>query len=309
MQIHVLGSAAGGGFPQWNCNCNNCAGFRNGTLNAQARTQSSIALSQDGEHWILFNASPDIRAQLAAFPAMQPARALRDTGISAVVLMDSQVDHTTGLLSLREGLPMEVWCTREVHDDLSSGFPLFTMLEHWNGGLSWREIQASEQVEFSIPCAPALRLTAIPLLSNAPPYSPRRDNPHPGDNIGIFIRDTRTGTTVLYAPGLGQPDERILDWMRKADILLVDGTVWHDDEMIRQEVGTKTGQAMGHLAQSGSGGMIEVLDTMPASRKILIHINNTNPILNEDSPERAELGEHGIEVSWDGMHIDLSGQP
>ncbi len=164
-------------------------------------------------------------------------------------------------------------------------------------------------MEFSIPCAPALRLTAIPLLSNAPPYSPRRDNPHPGDNIGIFIRDTRTGTTVLYAPGLGQPDERILDWMRKADILLVDGTVWHDDEMIRQEVGTKTGQAMGHLAQSGSGGMIEVLDTMPASRKILIHINNTNPILNEDSPERAELGEHGIEVSWDGMHIDLSGQP
>lgn len=309
MQIHVLGSAAGGGFPQWNCNCSNCAGFRNGTLNAQARTQSSIAVSEDGEHWILFNASPDIRAQLAAFPAMQPARALRDTGINAIVLMDSQVDHTTGLLSLREGLPMDVWCTRQVHDDLSAGFPLFTMLEHWNGGLNWREIEVTELVEFTIPCAPSLRLTPIPLLSNAPPYSPRRDNPHPGDNIGLFLRDTRTGTTVLYAPGLGQPDARILSWMRKADILLVDGTVWHDDEMIRQEVGTKTGQAMGHLAQSGPGGMIEVLDTLPASRKILIHINNTNPILDEDSLERAELGEHGIEVSWDGMHIDLSGQP
>lgn len=309
MQIHVLGSAAGGGFPQWNCNCRNCAGFRKGTLKAQARTQSSIAVSEDGDHWILFNASPDIRAQLSAFPAMQPARALRDTGISAIVLMDSQVDHTTGLLSLREGLPMDVWCTRQVHDDLSSGFPLFNMLEHWNGGLNWREIEASEQVEFSIPCAPSLRLTAIPLLSNAPPYSPRRDNPHPGDNIGLFLRDTRTGTRVLYAPGLGQPDERILAWMRKADILLVDGTVWRDDEMIRQEVGTKTGQAMGHLAQSGPGGMIEVLDTMPARRKILIHINNTNPILDEDSPEHAELGEHGIEVSRDGMHIDLSGQP
>lgn len=309
MQIHILGSAAGGGFPQWNCNCRNCAGFRNSSVSAQARTQSSIAISEDGEHWILFNASPDIRAQLAAFPAMQPARALRDTGISAIVLIDSQVDHTTGLLSLREGLPMDVWCTRQVHDDLSSGFPLFTMLKHWNGGLTWREIEASEQVEFRIPCAPSIQLTAIPLLSNAPPYSPRRDNPHPGDNIGIFLRDTRSGTTVLYAPGLGQPDERILGWMRKADILLVDGTVWHDDEMIRQEVGTRTGQAMGHLAQSGPGGMIEVLDTMPASRKILIHINNTNPILDEDSPERAELVGHGIEVSRDGMHIDMSGQP
>jgi len=309
MQIHILGSGAGGGFPQWNCNCRNCSGFRNGNLNAKARTQSSIAISEDGERWILFNASPDIRAQLADFPAMQPARSLRDTGIDAIVLMDSQVDHTTGLLSLREGLPLDVWCTRQVHDDLSSGFPLFRMLEHWNGGLNWREVEASEEVEFSIPCAPSIQLTAIPLLSNAPPYSPRRDNPHPGDNIGLFLRDTRTGTTVLYAPGLGQLDERTIAWMRKADVLLVDGTVWRDDEMIRQEVGTKTGQAMGHLAQSGPGGMIELLDTMPASRKILIHINNTNPILDEDSAEHAELGAHGIEVSRDGMHIDLSGQP
>ncbi|WP_286220841.1 pyrroloquinoline quinone biosynthesis protein PqqB [Marinobacter apostichopi] len=307
MQVRVLGSAAGGGFPQWNCNCRNCAGFRNGTLNAQARTQSSIAISEDGKHWILINASPDIRAQLAAFPAMQPGRALRDTGINAIVLMDSQVDHTTGLLSLREGLPLDVWCTRQVHDDLSSGFPLFLMLGHWNGGLNWRSIEASEQQAFTIPCAPSIELTAIPLLSNAPPYSPRRDNPHPGDNIGLFLRDTRTGTRVLYAPGLGKPDQRLLAWMRIADVLLVDGTVWHDDEMIRQEVGTKTGQAMGHLAQSGAGGMIDVLGTMLASRKILIHINNTNPILDEDSPERAELSRHGIEVAWDGMHIDLSG--
>ena len=309
MQIHILGSAAGGGFPQWNCNCRNCSGYRNGTINAEARTQSSIAISEDGERWILFNASPDIRAQLAAFPAMQPARARRDTGIEAIVLIDSQVDHTTGLLTLREGLPLDVWCTQQVHDDLSTGFPLFKMLEHWNGGLKWHEIESSEQVEFAIPCAPSIQITAIPLLSNAPPYSPRRDNPHPGDNIGLFLRDTRTGITVLYAPGLGKPDKRILAWMRKADVLLVDGTTWHDDEMIRQEVGTKTAQAMGHLAQSGPGGMIELLDTMPAQRKILIHINNTNPILDEDSAERAELADHGIEVSRDGMHIDLSGQP
>ncbi|WP_417501554.1 pyrroloquinoline quinone biosynthesis protein PqqB [Marinobacter sp.] len=309
MYVHVLGSAAGGGFPQWNCNCANCHGFRKGTLNATARTQSSIAVSEDGERWILFNASPDIRAQLGSWDASQPARTLRDTGINAIVLIDSQVDHTTGLLTLREGLPLDVWCTAQVKGDLSTGFPLFPMLEHWNGGMNWREVPANESSVFTIPCAPSLNLTAIPLLSNAPPYSPRRGIPHPGDNIGIFIEDTRTGQRMLYAPGLGRMDSRILSWMRKADLLMVDGTVWHDDEMIRQAVGTKTGQDMGHLAQSGPGGMIEVLDTMPAKRKILIHINNTNPILDEDSPERAELTSHGIEVAWDGMEIEWKGAP
>lgn len=308
MQLHVLGSAAGGGFPQWNCNCTNCDAMRRGTLNAKPRTQSSIAISQDGEHWILCNASPDIRAQLAAFAPMQPNRAVRDTGIDAILLMDSQVDHTTGLLSLREGCPLDVWCTTQVHEDLSTGFPLFPMLRHWNGGLQWRKMPCSGDRSFSIECAPALRLTAIPLRSNAPPYSPRRHKTHPGDNVGLFIEDTRNGATVMYAPGLGKPDENIRSWLARADTLLVDGTVWHDDEMVRREVGTRTGQEMGHLAQSGPGGMIELLDSLPANRKILIHINNTNPILDEDSPERAELARHGIDVAWDGLHLDLSGE-
>lgn len=307
MQIHVLGSAAGGGFPQWNCNCRNCDGVRKGTLNATPRTQSSIAISEDGERWILCNASPDIRTQLADFAPLQPARNVRDTGIEAVLLMDSQIDHTTGLLTLREGCPLDVWCTPQVHEDLSTGFPLFPMLEHWNGGLKWKEIPAADNESFWIPAAPSLKLTAIPLHSNAPPYSPRRGKTIPGDNVGLFIEDTRTGTRVLYAPGLGQPDDRLKAWMRNADVLLVDGTVWDDDEMQRQEVGIKTGQDMGHLAQYGPGGMIELLDTLPASRKILIHINNTNPILDEDSMERAVLKIHNIEVAYDGMHLDLGG--
>jgi pyrroloquinoline quinone biosynthesis protein B len=306
MQIRVLGSAAGGGFPQWNCNCRNCDGFRKGTLKGSARTQSSIAISQDGQHWILCNASPDIRAQLASFEAMQPARALRDTGIESILLFDSQVDHTTGLLMLREGMPLDIWCTAQVHEDLSTGFPLFEMLKHWNGGPRWNEVKPDPAAPFTMPCAPALRLTAIPLLSNAPPYSPRRHKTHPGDNIGLFIEDTRSGETVLYAPGLGQPDDNILAWMAKANTLMVDGTVWHDDEMLRSEVGTRTGQDMGHLAQSGPGGMIEVLNGLNARRKILIHINNTNPILDESSEERAVLASHGIEVAYDGMHLNLT---
>lgn len=304
MHIQILGSAAGGGFPQWNCNCRNCAGLRAGTLNAEARTQSSIALSDDGVNWVLCNASPDIRAQIEAFPTLQPARRLRDTAIAAVLLMDSQIDHVTGLLTLREGCPHSVWCTEMVHQDLTSGFPLFTMLQHWNGGLAWNPI-ALDGEPFSIPACPGLRFTAIALRSSAPPYSPHRGNPHPGDNIGLFVEDLRTGGSLFYAPGLGQVDEALLGWMRRADCLLVDGTLWRDDEMRLCEVGDKLGSEMGHLPQSGPGGMLEVLDGLPDKRRVLIHINNTNPILDADSAERAELDARGIEVARDGMAIRL----
>ncbi len=303
MFIQILGSAAGGGFPQWNCNCTNCAGLRAGTLRGQARTQSSIAISDNGVDWILCNASPDIRAQLEAFPALQPARKPRDTAIGAIILLDSQIDHTTGLLTLREGCPHEVWCTEMVHQDLTTGFPLFNMLEHWNGGLKWNPIALDGS--FVIPACPNLVITPIPLRSSAPPYSPHRNDPHPGDNIGLFIEDRRTGGKLFYAPGLGQVSEALLGTMRGADCLLVDGTLWRDDEMRVREVGDKLGSEMGHLPQSGPGGMIEVLDGLPAARKILIHINNTNLILDQDSPERAMLDEHGIEVAFDGMSIEL----
>lgn len=303
MHVQILGSAAGGGFPQWNCNCRNCDGLRRGTLNAKARTQSSIALSDDGVNWILCNASPDIRTQLEQTPVLQPARAVRDTAIRAIVLMDSQIDHVTGLLTLREGCPHEVWCTDMVHEDLRTGFPLFPMLSHWNGGLQRRRIGLGEP--FRIPACPALEFLPIPLRSAAPPYSPHRNDPHPGDNIGLLVRDTNTGGVLFYAPGLGQPDDGLLATMRDADCLLVDGTLWRDDEMAFAGVGDKLGSEMGHLQQSGPGGMIELLDAQPASRKVLIHINNTNPILDEDSAERAELVAHGIEVAHDGMQIVL----
>jgi len=303
MFVRILGSAAGGGFPQWNCNCANCSGVRNGTLRTQPRTQSSIAISDDGQNWILCNASPDIRAQLESFPALQPARRPRDTAIGAIILLDSQIDHTTGLLTLREGCPHEVWCTEMVHQDLTTGFPLFNMLSHWNGGLRWNPIGLEGQ--FSIDCCPNLLISPIPLRSSAPPYSPHRNDPHPGDNIGLLIEDRRSGGRLFYAPGLGQVSEALCETMRGADCLLVDGTLWRDDEMQVREVGGKLGSEMGHLPQSGPGGMIEVLDGVPGKRKILIHINNTNPILDEDSAERRILDEHGIEVAFDGMDIEL----
>ena len=147
MQVRVLGAAAGGGFPQWNCNCRNCDGVRKGTIRAQARTQSSIAVSADGVDWVLFNASPDLLAQIKSFPALQPARAIRDTGIRAIVLMDGQIDHTTGLLMLREGKPLEIWCTDMVREDLTTGNPLFNILGHYCG-VNWHRLPTAAGQQF-----------------------------------------------------------------------------------------------------------------------------------------------------------------
>jgi pyrroloquinoline quinone biosynthesis protein B len=302
MKIHVLGSGAGGGFPQWNCNCENCAGFRAGKLRARARTQSSIAVSGDGENWVLINASPDIRQQLADAPHMQPNRGLRDTAISAVLLIDSQIDHTTGLLTLREGKRLPIYCTSNVEADLTSGFPLFSMLSHYCG-VDWQQIQPEGQ-SFTIPEAPGLEFAALPIASAAPPYSPHRQDPHPGDTIALRITDPASGKKLFYAPGLGAHDADTRAWMAESDLLLVDGTFWTEDEMITRGVGTKPAASMGHLPQSGENGMIELLRPMPA-RKVLIHINNTNPILDEDSAERKILADEGIEVAHDGLQLTL----
>ena len=304
MQVRVLGAAAGGGFPQWNCNCRNCDGVRKGTIRAQVRTQSSIAVSSDGVSWVLFNASPDLLAQIKAFPALQPARAIRDTAIRAVVLMDGQIDHTTGLLMLREGKPLEIWCTDMVREDLTTGNPLFNILGHYCG-VNWHELPTAPGSQFQVIGAEKLSFTAVPLKSKAPPYSPHRDNPHEGDNIGMRITDTRSGKVLFYAPGLGEIEPHLKPFLEEADCLMVDGTFWTDDEMIKLGISSKRARDSGHLPQSGEAGMMSVLKPLPAARKVLIHINNTNPILDEDSPERAELTRAGIEVAFDGMEISL----
>ena len=303
MQILVLGAAAGGGFPQWNCNCRNCAGLRNGSVRATARTQSSIAVSANGVDWVLFNASPDILTQIRANPALQPGRALRDSGIVGVVLIDAQIDHTTGLFMLREGKPLDVWCTPQVHEDLTTGNPIFNVLSHFCT-VRWQPVQALPPTPFSIPGAAGLRFTPVPLSSKAPPYSPHRHDPHPGDNIGVLIEDEASGQKVFYAPGFGAMEAHLETYLAEADCLLLDGTFWSDDEMIDLGISSKRAREIGHLPQSGTDGMIALLSRYPKPRKVLIHINNTNPILDEDSAERAELTRAGIELAFDGMLIN-----
>jgi pyrroloquinoline quinone biosynthesis protein B len=304
VKVMVLGSAAGGGFPQWNCNCNNCCGVRSGSLDAIPRTQSSIAVSVDGERWILFNASPDIRSQLEANPPLQPKRGRRDTGVHGVVLADSQIDHTTGLLFLREGCPLRVYCTDMVAQDLSTGFPIFVMLQSWDGGVIHTTIPIDGSA-FQVIDIEEISITAIPLDGKAPPYSPHRHDPHVGDNVGYLIEDTRSQASLFYAPGLGQMSSALLNMMGGADCVMVDGTFWCEDEMQRAGVGTKLASDMGHLPQSGDEGMLHWLSKIPGPRKILIHINNTNPILIENSPERKLVEETGVEVAYDGMTFDL----
>jgi pyrroloquinoline quinone biosynthesis protein B len=302
--LRVLGSAAGGGFPQWNCNCFNCDGVRRGTIRATPRTQSSIALGDRRNNWVVVNASPDILAQLRAAPALQPARYTRDTGIVGVVLIDAQIDHVTGLLMLREhrqALP--VYASAAVLDDLSTVFPLTRMLSHYCG-LDTHTLPL-DGTAFAVPPLDDVALTAVPLQSKAPPYSPSRNAHRHGDNIGLRIVDRASGRRAFYAPGLASIEPHVFDELGSADVVLVDGTCWRNDELQTLGFSAKTAADMGHLAQSGPGGMIELLDQLPAARKVLIHINNTNPILDEDSPQRRELDAHGIEVAYDGMEIAL----
>jgi pyrroloquinoline quinone biosynthesis protein B len=303
VRVKVLGSSAGGGFPQWNCNCRNCAGVRAGTLRARPRSQSSIAVSGDGGRWVLFNASPDILAQIQATPELQPRSSLRSSGIVAVVLTDGQVDHVTGLLLLREGNRLPLYATELVRDDLTRGFPVLPVLDHFCG-VDWHRIEIDARW-FTVTGIDAIELQAIPLVSKPAPFSPRRDAPQPGDNIGVVIRDRETRRSVLYAPGIAEIDESVGRAMAKVDCLLVDGTFWTDDEMISLGVGRKRARDIGHLPQYGAGGMIERLREFPKARRVLIHINNTNPILDEASAERQTLEREGIEVAYDGMELVL----
>jgi len=305
MKIHVLGSSAGGGFPQWNCNCANCSAVRLGSPHHRARTQSSIAVSCDDANWLLFNASPDILQQIRSFPKLQPARALRDTAIRAIFLIDAQIDHCTGLYMLREHRQqLPLWCHALVREDLCAGNPIFKVLEHYCG-VNWHDVPLGAP-GFEIDGVPGLQLQALPLISNAPPYSPHRDRPQAGDNVGVTLIDRGTGRRLFYAPGLGEMEPHVWDAMQAADCVLVDGTLWTDDEMIRLGASTKTSRAMGHLPQSGPEGLMHWLDQLrPSTRKVLIHINNTNPILDESSPQRRELERRGIEVAFDGMELEL----
>lgn len=307
MKIVILGSGAGGGFPQWNCHCDNCRGVRLGTIKAKARTQSSIAVSPNGKDWVLINASPDLRVQINQTPQLWPVdtNQQRGTSIKSIVLTDSQIDHTTGLLTLREGLPLPVYCTDVVYEDLTESYPLFPMLKHWHGGLQRHSISTEFTDSFTPEGIDGLTFHPVVLESNAPPYSTYRDKVVPGNNIGLKIIDDRTGKSVFYAPGCVQANPLVREMLSDASCVLFDGTLWLDDEMIQKGFSNRLGTQMGHMPVNGPDGAVALLNEFAIDRKILIHLNNTNPILNETSQAHQYLQDNNIEMAFDGMEINV----
>ncbi len=278
--------------------------MRDGSVRATPRTQSAIAVSADGRRWLLCNASPDLHRQIAATPALQPRGAVRESPIAGVLLVDGQVDHAAGLLLLRESAaPIEVWSTEAVHEDLSSGFPLFGILGHYCG-VHWNALALGAWHE--MPALPGVRVRALAVDGKPGPYSPHRSAPRTGDNIALAFVDAASGAQLLYAPGLAAVAGPVAAALHESRCVLVDGSFWADDEMIRAGISEKRARDLGHLPQSGPGGLLEALARLPRStRRILVHVNNTNPILDEDSAERAMLTAAGIEVGVDGMEIEL----
>jgi len=300
MHIKVLGSAAGGGFPQWNCYCNNCVAARKGEIKSQVCMQSSIVILENNKR-ILINVSPDIHQQISTL-AITTANQKREDLFSAIILLDSQLDHTLGLLSLREAKHLKIYATDNVLQDLHEDFSVIKILSRYCGVECKRIIL---QQNFVISDIPYLEFTAISLKSKAPPYSRRRAHYSDGETIGLLIKDTFSGKNLFYAPSIGYINQDLFNLMEQSDCVLVDGTFWHADEMQQNGVGHKSAQDMGHIPLMGEAGMLTTLKQLARSRKILTHINNTNPILNTHSTEYAELCKHNIEVAYDGMDIRL----
>ncbi|MGD1926654.1 MAG: pyrroloquinoline quinone biosynthesis protein PqqB [Paracoccaceae bacterium] len=302
----IVGAAAGGGLPQWNCNAPNSASFWRSGAPLAAATQSSLAVSSDGQSWALLNASPDIRAQIMARPQLQPRdpgeHGLRDTPICTVLLTNGDIDHIAGLLTLREKQRFDLIMPAGIAEVLAAN-PIFDALDP--------EFVTRRTVALETPfeLAPGVTATLFAAPGKVPLYM---EGAHGGDavrtdvmgeqTVGVEITDG--AETFFYIPGCARMVPELVDRIRGASLLLFDGTLWTDDEMVTQGVGKKTGRRMGHMSISGSDGSMAALADLGISRKVYVHINNTNPVWR-DGPERAEAEAAGWEIGYDGMEIDL----
>ena len=293
----VLGAAAGGGFPQWNCRCSVCRLAWDGDPRVKRRTQASVAVSADGERWSLLNASPDLRAQLLATPALQPRGGLRGSPITSVVLTGAEIDQIAGLLTLRERQAFTLFATAETDAALAAN-PMFGVLANAVA----RKVVARDQ-PFTLPGGLAAELFAVPgkvalyLEGDDPALAAET-----GANVGVEL--VYGSQRLVYVPGAAAITPDVRERLAHADVVLFDGTLFTDDEMIRSGTGSKTGRRMGHMPLDGNDGTLTALAGL-GRRRILTHINNTNPILVEDSAERRKVERAGFEVAEDGMEIVL----
>ena len=302
----VLGAAAGGGLPQWNCACPGCAAVRSGQAGAP-QTQSSIVVSADGERWVLINASPDIRQQFAATPALHP-RAVRHSPLSAVLVTNADVDHVAGLLSLREAQPFALYATRRVHSVLDAN-AIFNVVNREH--VPRRPVQLNESMPildaageptgicietFTVPGKVALWLED----PNAERFGSVAE-----DTIGVAIRAEGSEARLFYLPGCADVPDSLKARFKPTDTVLFDGTTYTEHEMAEAGVGQKSASRMGHLVMSGPQGTIARLADVPLARRLFIHINNTNPVWLPDSEARREIARQGWDLAFDGMELTL----
>lgn len=310
MLIKVLGSAAGGGFPQVNCSCRNCADVRRDAPGLTARTQSSLAVSRDGHAWAVLNASPDLRQQIAAAPELAPQAdaGARSSPIKAVALTNGDVDHVAGLLSLREGLAFTLYASERVLGALATN-SVFNVLDRQL--VKRVPLPIGKAADLSGPGASlGLRLEAFPVPGKIALYLEDHAagsglGTREGDTVGLRISDPAAGTSFFYIPGCAAADPPLARRLQGAPLVFFDGTLYTDDEMIVQGLSTKTGKRMGHISMAGRDGSMAAFRRLDVERRIFVHINNSNPVLREDGPERAEVEAAGWEVAFDGMEIRL----
>jgi pyrroloquinoline quinone biosynthesis protein B len=291
VRVRVLGSAAGGGFPQWNCHCQTCEAARAGER-ARPRTQSSLAIRGDDGPWFLVNASPDLRQQLESLDAPDGIRA---SPIAGVLLSDAEIDHTAGLLLMREAAtPLRIYGEAGIKRALSNGYPVLAVLERYSG-TEWVTLEPGRPQPLA---GSSLVVEAFAVGGDAPRYVDEAL-----EASGLRFSDG--SAAVTYIPGLARLDDSVIARLAASDLVLVDGTFWHDDDLARQGISDRTARDMGHTPLAGPGGTLAVLAGLERPRKVLVHINNTNPILLEDSPERAEVVRAGVEVAYDGLEAEL----
>lgn len=310
MRVRVLGSAAGGGFPQWNCGCPNCQGVRAGGASLEARTQESVAVSADSEHWFVLNASPEVRAQIESFSALHP-RGPRHSPIAGILLTNGDLDHCLGLLSLRESHRLCVYATPRVQHGFTENNVLYGTLQRFPGHTSWVPLDLGKESELSLAGGRPSGLTveAIPLPGQAPLHlQARLGEPHPEDNVGLLIRDTARGATLAYFPGCARITPAVLEAAGRAQCLFFDGTFWSDDELIALGLGERRATDMAHVPIGSAAGSLAAFAASRVPARFFIHINNTNPILRESSEERRIVQRAGWQVARDGLDLALDGK-
>jgi pyrroloquinoline quinone biosynthesis protein B len=294
MRAIVLGSAAGGGFPQWYSNAPACRRARAGDPAAQPRTQASVAVAGDGPLWTILNASPDLRQQIGATPELHPAGALRSSPIGAVVLTSGEVDCVAGLLTLRERQPFDLWATAGIHAVLDAN-PIFNVLAR---DVVTRRVIAPDEI-VTLPGGVSMQL--FPVAGKVALYMEGAAKADEDDTVGARL--SHGGGTLFYIPACAAMTPALAARLRGADTVMFDGTLWRDDEMIRAGLGPKTGRRMGHMSVAGEDGAMRAFADLGVRRKVLLHINNSNPVLLDDSPERAEIEQAGWQVANDGMRV------